>query len=238
MSFIYCFTNKVTGKKYVGQAANPQSRRNAHKCCALKRNSPYYFHKSIRKHGWDNFEFQILEETDNPNEVETKYIVELNTHWPHGYNELVEHGGMPDITKQKISITKKAQWLALPEEEKEKRRKQSRIANLGNSHSDETKKKIAESTRKARLGKTCSEEQRLKISESMKKSAMGRTLGEEVVIYVRGAKFDSVGAACKHFGVSRARIRQWVIAEQKAEIATNIAANPTKSKEIPFLWTK
>lgn len=216
MSYIYCFTNKITGKKYIGQAVNPQSRRNAHKNFALKRNSPYYFHKSIRKHGWDNFEFQILEETDNPNEVETRYIKEWNTHWPNGYNELIEHGGMPDSIKQKISETKKAQWLTLPEEEKEKRRAQSRVANLGNTHSEDTKKKIAESTRSALVGKSTkpmSFENRKKLSESLKK--LNRKFGQKAVTVIKGITFESRNAAAMHFGVSRARIHQMMKAENK-----------------------
>ena len=148
MGFIYCYTNKITGKKYIGQTINPDQRKACHKNKALKEKSDYYFHRSIRKHGWDNFDYQVLEETDNLNERETHYIKEMNTLWPHGYNELLEHNGMPESVRQKISKTKKEQWNLLSEEEKKSRIDRMTESNRGKKRSEETRKKQSESAKK------------------------------------------------------------------------------------------
>lgn len=107
MGIIYCYTNKITGKKYIGQTINPIQRKRNHLHEATKRNSEYYFHRSIRKHGWKNFEYEILEETDSLTEREAHYIKTMNTLWPNGYNQLDKHIAMNDDIREKISETKK-----------------------------------------------------------------------------------------------------------------------------------
>lgn len=57
----YCYkaVNKVNGKHYIGFATNPQNRWRQHKNYA-KNGKGYIFHDAIRKHGWENFEFEII----------------------------------------------------------------------------------------------------------------------------------------------------------------------------------
>ena len=54
---VYTHTNKINGKKYVGQTCQiPEKRwKNGN---GYKRNP--YFYNAIQKYGWDNFEHQIL----------------------------------------------------------------------------------------------------------------------------------------------------------------------------------
>jgi len=104
---IYKLTNKINGKQYIGQSVNIESRRTAHfrkdhKGCP-------YLYASMDKHGFENFEFNIIEEcgVDELNEKEQYYIQELNTLTPHGYN--LDSGGqegkyLSEETKQKISL--------------------------------------------------------------------------------------------------------------------------------------
>jgi group I intron endonuclease len=144
MGIIYCYTNKITGKKYIGQTVHPRSRKSCHLHEAIKRNSRYYFHRSIRKHGWENFEYEILEETDNLGERETFYIKEYNTLWPHGYNEILMHNVMPEETKKKISETKKRQWKEMSAEEQSAKIEQMRQANLGRPQTEKQKSRARE----------------------------------------------------------------------------------------------
>jgi len=142
MCTIYCYTNKITGKKYVGQTIHPEQRKRNHIHEATKKGSDYYFHKSIRKHGIENFSYEVLEETENPNERETYYIKKLDTYWPNGYNMIIEHNGMPEEIRKKISETKKRQWKELSEEEKNIRRENLRQSNIGRLQSDHQKETV------------------------------------------------------------------------------------------------
>lgn len=65
MHYIYKYTNKITGKTYIGQTNNLQKRYNGHKSEAYNPNAPGYnlpFHCAIRKYGMENFSYDILEE--------------------------------------------------------------------------------------------------------------------------------------------------------------------------------
>ena len=64
MYYIYCYTNKINGHKYVGQTNNLQRRIREHKSCAFNPNASSYndlIHQKIRQYGIDNFEITVLE---------------------------------------------------------------------------------------------------------------------------------------------------------------------------------
>ena len=70
MGIIYCYTNLINGKKYIGQTINPSQRYSAHKSTHLNEKDPEYdslFHRALRKYGWDNFKYEVLNETDDIN---------------------------------------------------------------------------------------------------------------------------------------------------------------------------
>lgn len=94
MGIIYCYTNKLNNKKYIGQTINPEARKNSHKSEAFNEKSHTYnsvFHRAIRKYGYENFTYEILEEIDESrydtlNDIEESYIQKYNTLVPNGYN--------------------------------------------------------------------------------------------------------------------------------------------------------
>lgn len=57
---IYCYTNKINGKQYVGQSINIEQRRHQHE--RDFKNEKSAFHDAILKYGIENFIFSILEE--------------------------------------------------------------------------------------------------------------------------------------------------------------------------------
>ena len=87
---IYCYTNKINNKKYIGQICrknnNLKSRHNEHISNSYNSNRKYDynmpFHNAIRKYGIENFEFEVLKICNNLDECnywETYYIERFNT---------------------------------------------------------------------------------------------------------------------------------------------------------------
>ena len=85
---VYCHTNKVNGKKYVGITSRKPEKRwgkngKGYKCCP-------YFYRAIKKYGWDTFTHDILFKELSKEEAESKEI-ELIAEWDlnntkFGYN--------------------------------------------------------------------------------------------------------------------------------------------------------
>lgn len=112
MGIIYCYTNLINGKRYIGQTLNPRQRYNAHKSVYLNSNDPEYnsiIHRAFRKYGFENFEYTVLAEAktvEELNGLEIYYIAHYNTQVPNGYNIL--SGGYnasnpkSEETKQKL----------------------------------------------------------------------------------------------------------------------------------------
>lgn len=92
MSYIYCYTNKKTGRTYVGLTNNIERRKREHHSHAFNPNSKeydYLFHKKLREYGEENFTFSILEETtdDKIKEAECFWIKKMHSHVSeNGYN--------------------------------------------------------------------------------------------------------------------------------------------------------
>ena len=124
MGIIYCYTNKINGKKYVGQTINPEQRYNAHKSNSKNPNHKEYnslIHKAFRKYGFDNFTYEILvkdiDDINVLNELEIYYIKKFNCQTPNGYN--VEAGGKNCAKPKTLEHRKKEIWgqAKLTEEE-------------------------------------------------------------------------------------------------------------------------
>lgn len=104
---IYKITNKVNGKCYIGQSDNIHRRWREHKKLSVMENGPQYnnpLYSSMRKHGMENFEFEILEECskDKLDEKEIYYIALFNANNRNcGYN--LTTGGSRAPTKTKLS---------------------------------------------------------------------------------------------------------------------------------------
>ena len=124
MGIIYCYINRINGKKYVGQTINPEQRYNAHKSNYQNPNNTEYnslIHRAFRKYGFDNFTYEILvkdiDDINVLNELETYYIKKFNCQAPNGYN--VEAGGKNSTKPKTLEHRKKEIWgqAKLTEEE-------------------------------------------------------------------------------------------------------------------------
>ena len=152
---VYCHTNKINGKRYIGITCNnPQTRwRNGYGYVNNK-----HFFRAIQKYGWHNFSHEILYTRLSKAEaevLEVKIIAEYDTANPaYGYN--IELGGngtekFTDDIKKKISDSLKGHYV-----------------------SEETKKKIS----KSNSGKTSPKKGRKCTPEEIKKNSLSH-LGQK-----------------------------------------------------------
>lgn len=92
MGVIYKVTNLINKKVYIGQTIDLEQRKRNHKSESYNQKSSgykYAFHSAIRKYGWDNFTWEILEETtDDLDEMNNReqYCCSLLNNINVGYN--------------------------------------------------------------------------------------------------------------------------------------------------------
>lgn len=141
---VYCHTNIVNGKQYIGITKRPPTKR-------WGLNGSRYFNQAvgsaIRKYGWDNFTHEILAAgltIDEAKAEERRLVKELGTMVPNGYN--LTSGGE---TGKEIS---------------ESTRERLRNSRLGKTAIQSTREKISA----IHKGKIVSEETRRKLSEARK----------------------------------------------------------------------
>lgn len=137
---VYCHTNKINGKKYVGITSQSPKRR-------WKNGEGYknneHFYRAILKYGWHNFYHEILYTNLSAleaEETEKAIIKEFQSNLPNkGYN--IQPGGnsgnkFTDESREKISKALKGK----PKSEEHKNK--IRQAKSGQTASDETKNKL------------------------------------------------------------------------------------------------
>lgn len=99
--FIYCITNLINDKKYIGLTIRPiKFRFTEH--CKPSRNKLSVLSNAINKYGKENFKIELLHECSSKEELQTKeeyYIKLYNTMSPSGYN-LTSGGESPTFTKE------------------------------------------------------------------------------------------------------------------------------------------
>ena len=86
---IYCYTNNINGKKYIGQSKDITRR-----CHPSNYKGCVKFYHAIEKYGWDNFTQTILADgltIDEANEKE-EYFISLYNTIENGYN--LKSGGL------------------------------------------------------------------------------------------------------------------------------------------------
>lgn len=160
MRFIYLAKNLVNGKCYVGQTKDFQNRVKGHIREADTGNG-YVFHAAIRKHGKENFTFEIIEECeDNLANVRERIWIERFDSFTRGYN-LTTGGECFKFSEETIQKIRDAN-SNLSDEQRYIRGSAFRGKHLSEEH----KQKL----REANKGKIppCYEETRRKRSESMK----------------------------------------------------------------------
>jgi group I intron endonuclease len=131
MNIIYCATNKLNGKVYIGKTSKSlEKRRKAHE--TLSNNKPkYYFHRALANEGIEVFEWTVLEE------VESEYqLNEAEKYWINYKKSYISDFG--------YNLTLGGEGQTPNKETREKIRLATLGKNKGHKHSKESKKKIIE----------------------------------------------------------------------------------------------
>ena len=112
---IYKIENQINHKIYIGQTNNFEKRMRGHKSVAFnKKAHGYHLHlyQAIRKHGWDNFSKEIIEEiSDEESQLyvdeRERYYINLydSTNREKGYN--FDLGGQNGVKKSKLTFEQK-----------------------------------------------------------------------------------------------------------------------------------
>lgn len=89
MPFIYCITNTINNKKYIGQTVTSLSERYAkHKYDAFSHQSTYAIHTAMRKYGFDAFKINQIEECSlSELDEREQYWIQYYDTYNKGYNE-------------------------------------------------------------------------------------------------------------------------------------------------------
>lgn len=182
--FIYCATNRINGKKYVGYTDDFERRKNQH-LWEAERDPQWHFHRAIAKYGKDAFDWQILEESNDQeyalHVLEELHIRQQNSHAydGHGYN--YSYGGngagrpVTEERKKKISETLKRRGINF------------------------VKTGATEAARAAVLGTKQSKEHKLKRAKARSRS-----------VTIDGVTYSSGREAAKLLGVVPSTISSWV----------------------------
>jgi hypothetical protein len=150
---IYRLTNLVNGKVYIGKTKrDPHQRYSAHLQDAVK-GSPFVLHIAIRKHGPENFKFEVIFNTFEENDLNTferDFIAEhdccILDGYERGYN-MTRGGDGLDSEMQSIIQRRRVQagthnWLG---GEHNKKRVANRTHNwMGERGSNNQRKRLAE----------------------------------------------------------------------------------------------
>lgn len=132
---IYCITCVINNKKYIGCSKNIYSRINHHKYCLRDKNLKHeniYFIEDFHKFGYENFNYEVLEYTnENLKDKEFYYINLYNTiNREKGYNLRRDHSKLGMIpleeTRNRYSIAMKKRF-SNPEERKKIGEKSSKF---------------------------------------------------------------------------------------------------------------
>lgn len=217
---IYKIKNKINNKLYIGQTVDYKRRLWEH--CRSKKSTPLY--NSIKKYGFENFEFSIIDTAttiDELNEKEILYINKYNTRDKSvGYN--IEFGGRNSIpaeeTREKMS--KSHQGIKQSEEWISKRvHKQGSEAALkyGKPKTDEEKKYLSKNSPKFWQNKQRSDETKEKIRQTKLNSGMSEKTVAAICkpVYKLNLttkdikKFQSTKEASINEGVNQSTISRW-----------------------------
>ncbi len=91
---IYKATNNINGMVYIGQTTGTLGKRKLQHKNTAKRGDGYHLHRAIRKYGFDNFYWMILNQCDDINTLNLleQYYIACYNSMEEGYNMSIGGG--------------------------------------------------------------------------------------------------------------------------------------------------
>jgi group I intron endonuclease len=138
---IYKATNKINNKVYIGQTTLTLEERKKYHKSAYKTHD-YYFYRAIRKYGWDNFEWEVLDEsakTEDELDYLEEYYISLYDSFDNkekGYN--TQSGG------HRFRVTEEIKKQRSERVKGDKNPMYKSKLHVGEKFTDEHKKKISD----------------------------------------------------------------------------------------------
>lgn len=193
MGCVYCATNKINGKKYVGKTVGLLFDRKMIHYYDTRNGSKLYFHNAIRKYGEDAFEWEILFESDNDEILLKEEMVEiicLKTKGEFGYNCTDGGEGAKGYrhTEESLLRMSRAQKGRIVSESCRKKLSELLTGKPGTPHTPEIKKLIGDRHR----GIPKTPEHREKIRDVRKGKSWEEIFGEEKAAEMRQKRADSL----------------------------------------------
>lgn len=169
---VYCHTNRINGKRYVGYTKTSLDKRWRGHLKTVKAGSTLLFHNAIRKYGPDVWDHEIICEVTSLQdalEQERHHVKRLDSWGPNGYNMNAggEGAGKGGIRKGWQHTTESRQKMSeshkgLRQSEETKRKRNEKLK--GHTVSEATRKKLSE-----QRGWHHSEKTRAKLREAWKR---------------------------------------------------------------------
>ena len=183
---IYKISNSINDKVYYGQTkSNPPSHRwNRHKYSS-KNQCKVPIHCAMRKHGIENFKFEIIcscDTLDELNKKEIEIIFSSNSFCPNGYNVMKGGDNFERTEEHKRKIGDALRGKQKTAEHVEKMKISKKGIGLGIPKSEEHKQKIS----KAHLGKK--KPQTREHSEKIRQLRIGTKQSPETIEKMRIAR--------------------------------------------------
>lgn len=177
-AIVYQAKNLVNGYRYIGFTTQGLEKRKYQHLWAARKSSTYYFHNAIRKHGAENFVFEVLGDFDGDADLAKLYEFEAIAKYRPEYNLTYggEGGTMHESTRKKIAeansrrvftdeMRKNAGDAQRGRKRSAETKEKLRLAGLGRKHTAESLKKMSEVQR----GHPTSDEARKKMSVARQK---------------------------------------------------------------------
>lgn len=210
---VYCHTNKVNGKKYIGITGQEPTRR-------WQNGNHYdtqpYFWRAIQKYGWGGFQHEILYtdlSKENAEQLEVDLIKKHQTQDPNkGYNSAdggAARSGWHHTEEAKEKIGARTRGTHLSKTHKERigaAQRGEKNHAFGKTLSDEHKAKMSA----ALIGRAVSEETRRRIRDTKTQK-----YGRRVECVCTGEVFESISGASESTGVRRSGISSCCNGRQK-----------------------